>query len=50
MSPGIDSEAPTGAEATTQYVAIEISRKSWVVWISSPQGEEIGLHTLGPRM
>ncbi len=28
------------------YVAIEISRKSWVVGIKSPQGEKIGLHTL----
>jgi len=25
-----DPAAPTGAEATTLYVAIEISRKSWV--------------------
>ena len=46
MSPGIEPAAPTGAEATTLYVAIEISRKSWVVGIKSPQGEKIGLHTL----
>ena len=47
MSPGNEPAAPTGAEATTLYVAIEISRKSWVVGIKSPQGEKIGLHTLG---
>ena len=47
MSPGIEPAAPTGAEATTLYVAIEISRKSWVVGIKSPQSEKIGLHTLG---
>ena len=46
MSSGIEPAAPTGAEATTLYVAIEISRKSWVVGIKSPQGEKIGLHTL----
>ena len=48
MSPHTRNEpaAPTGAEATTLYVAIEISRKSWVVGIKSPQGEKIGLHTL----
>ena len=28
------------------YVAIEISRKSWVVGLKSPLGEKIGLHTL----
>ena len=41
-----DPAAPTGAEATTLYVAIEISRKSWVVGLKSPLGEKIGLHTL----
>ncbi|MDE0418443.1 MAG: IS110 family transposase [bacterium] len=46
MSSGIEPAAPTGVEATTLYVAIEISRKSWVVGIKSPQGEKIGLHTL----
>ena len=48
MSPHTRNEpaAPTGAEATTLYVAIEISRKSWVVGIKSPLGEKIGLHTL----
>jgi len=39
--------APTGAEASTLYVAIEISRKSWTVGIKSPLSEKIGLHTLG---
>ena len=46
MSPGMEPAAPTDAEATTVYVAIEISRKSWLVGIKSPQGEKIGLHTL----
>ena len=46
MFPRIEPEAPTGAEATTLYVAIEISRKSWIAGIKSPQGEKIGLHTL----
>ena len=49
MSPHTRHEpaAPTGAEAITLYVAIEISRKSWVVGLKSPLGEKIGLHTLG---
>ena len=38
--------APAGAEHTTLYVAIEISRKSWVVGIKSPSSERIGLHSL----
>ena len=46
MSARITPAAPTGAEATTLYVAIEISRKSWVVGLKSPLGEKIGLHTL----
>ena len=45
MSPRIEPASATGAEATTLYVAIEISRKSWVVGIKSPQAEKIGLHT-----
>ena len=49
MSPHTRHEpaAPTGAEATTLYVAIEISRKSWVVGFKSPLGEKIELHGLG---
>ena len=31
-----DPAAPTGAEATTLYVAIEISRKSWVSRAQEP--------------
>jgi len=46
MSRRHEPAAPTGAEATTLYVAIEISRKSWVVGLKSPLGEKIGLHTL----
>ena len=38
---------PAGAEDNTLYVAIEISRKSWVVGVKSPASERIGLHSLG---
>ena len=38
---------PTDVEHRTLYVAIEISRKSWVVGLKSPAGERIGLHPLG---
>ena len=38
--------APTGAESSTLYVAIEISRKTWVVGLKSPAGGRIGLHPL----
>ena len=47
MSPRIEPAAPAGAEATTPYVAIEISRKSWVVGLKSPLGDRIGVHTIG---
>ena len=49
MSPHTRHEpaALTGAEAITRYVAIEISRKSWVVGLKSPLGEKRGRHTLG---
>ncbi len=47
MSPRIESVAPTGTEAVTLYVAIEISRKSWVVGLKSPLGDRIGVHTIG---
>ena len=43
-----DIAASTGAEHITLYVAIEISRKSWVVGIKSPTSERIGLHSLAP--
>ena len=39
--------APTDVEHSTLYIAIEISRKSWVVGLKSPAGERIGLHPLG---
>ena len=42
-----DIVAPVGAEHNTLYVAIEISRKSWVIGIKSPASERIGLHSLG---
>ena len=41
-----ETAAPAGAENSTLYVAIEISRKSWVVGIKSPVNERIGLHTI----
>ena len=46
MPPRNETAAPAGAEHTTLYVAIEISRKSWVVGIKSPVNERIGLHTI----
>ena len=46
-APSSDIVAPVGAEHNTLYVAIEISRKSWVVGIKSPASERIGLHSLG---
>ena len=48
MPPRDDTAAPAGAENNTLYVAIEISRKSWVVGVKSPASEKIGLHSLGP--
>ena len=45
MPPSSDIVAPVGAEHNTLYVAIEISRKSWVVGIKSPASERIGLHS-----
>ncbi len=47
MSARIALAAPAGAEASTLYVAVEVSRKGWVVGLKSPLGEKIGLHTLG---
>ncbi|MDD9991294.1 MAG: IS110 family transposase [Rhodospirillales bacterium] len=48
MSPGNETAASAETEQSTLYVAIEISRKSWVVGIKSPASEKIGLHSLGP--
>ena len=48
MSPTNETIAPAGAEHSTLYVAIEISRKSWVIGVKSPASEKIGLHSLGP--
>lgn len=47
MSSGSEAVARRGDENVTLYVAIEISRQSWVVGIKSPLGERIGLHSLG---
>ena len=48
MSPTNETIAPAGAEHSTLYVAVEISRKSWVAGVKSPASEKIGLHSLGP--
>ncbi len=47
MPPRNETAAPAGSEHSTLYVAIEVSRKSWVIGIESPSGGRIGLHTLG---
>ena len=47
LDQGDDEPVEFGAEHNTLYVAIEISRKSWVVGIKSPASERIGLHSLG---
>lgn len=38
--------APAGAENETLYIAIEISRKSWLAGMKCPTGDRIGLHSL----
>ena len=48
MPPIDDTAAPASAEHITLYVAIEVSRHSWVVGIKSPTSEWINLHSLGP--
>ena len=48
MSPTNETAAPASAEDSTLYVAIEISRKSWVVGVKSPASKKIGLHSLEP--
>lgn len=42
-----ETVAPAGTEHSTLYVAVEVSRKSWVVGLKSPLGERIGLHSIG---
>ena len=42
-----ETAAPVGVEHRTLYVAVEISRKSWVVALKSPLGERIGFHSIG---
>ena len=53
MSQRHNPAAPTGAEATTLYVAIELSRKSWVVGFKrvgcAPQGAT-GANAFRPGM
>ena len=47
MPPRNETVASASAEDSTLYIAIEISRKSWVVGVKSPASERIGLHSLG---
>lgn len=46
MSTANANPAPVFGENNTVYVAVEISRKSWVVGIKSPTRDRIGLHAL----
>lgn len=46
MSTANATPAPVFGENNTVYVAVEISRKSWVVGIKSPTRDRIGLHAL----
>ena len=39
--------APAGTEQSTLYVAVEVSRKVWVVGLKSPLDERIGVHSIG---
>ncbi len=48
MPPMNETAAPASVENNTVYVAIEISRKSWVIGIKSPVNDRIGLHTIEP--
>ena len=43
MPPRNETAAPAGGEHSTLYVAIEVSRKSWVIGIKSPSAGRIGL-------
>lgn len=45
LSPRNETGAPACSENGTPYVAIEISRTSWVVGIKSPVNERVALHT-----
>ena len=47
MPPMNETAAPASVEHNTVYVAIEMSRKSWVIGIKSPVNDRIGLHTIG---
>ena len=42
-----ETVALAGTEHSTLYVAVEVSRKGWVVGLKSPLGERIGLHSIG---
>ena len=48
MPPRNETAAPAGSEHSTLYVAIEVSRTSWVVGLTGRSGSRIGLHTLRP--
>ena len=42
-----ETVALAGTEHSTLYVAVEVSRKGWVVGLKNPLGERIGLHSIG---
>ena len=48
MPPTSDTVTPPNAERNTLHLAIEISRKSWVVGVKGSANEKIGLHSLRP--
>ena len=48
MPPRNETAAPAALEHSTLYVAVEVSRTSWVVGIKGPGSARIGLHTLEP--
>ena len=48
MPPRNETAAPAGAEHSTLYVSIEVSRTSWVVGLKGPACDRVGLHVLGP--
>ena len=48
MPPRNETAAPAALEHSTLYVAVEVSRSSWVVGIKGPCGPRIGIHTLAP--
>ena len=48
MSKDLNDVAPSKGEASTLYVALEVSASSWVVGIGDPELDRIGMHKLEP--